>query len=95
MSREAMNRVSGRVAFALSMIALLTVVSGYFQPPPIDEGSAAHIFQIAVAAFVLLVPISVSTANWHRPLRSARPVMMSGAALTLAFGAFDYLEHYR
>jgi len=37
----------------------------------------------------------VSTANWHRPLRSARPVMMSGAALTLAFGALYYLEHYR
>jgi hypothetical protein len=36
------NRVSGRVLIALALVALLTVISGYFGPHQSDEGAAAH-----------------------------------------------------
>jgi hypothetical protein len=95
MSRVEINRISGRVAVVLSLIALLTVISGYFQPPQSDEGAAAHIFQIAIIILVPAVLIFLGTADWKRPRRSARPLAASAAVLTLAFGALYYLEHYR
>ena len=42
MHGQQINRVSGKVVIVLSLIALLTVFSGYFQPPQPDEGAAAH-----------------------------------------------------
>ena len=95
MSREQINRMSGRVAVLLSLSALLMVITGYFQAPQTDEGAAAHIFQIAIVAFVLAVLTFIGTVDWKRPLRNCRPLAVSGVALTLAFGALYYLEHFR
>ncbi|MGB9235656.1 MAG: hypothetical protein WCC04_14695 [Terriglobales bacterium] len=94
MGGQRINRVSGRVVMALSLIALLTVLSGYFQAPQQDEGTAAHIFQLAIVAQVLMVLVFLATADWKQPLRSARPLAFPAAALVLAFGALYYLEHY-
>ena len=44
MRAQQINRVSGKVLIALSLIALLAVLSGYSQPPQPDEGTGAHIF---------------------------------------------------
>jgi len=47
---------------------------------------------------VALVPtilLFLATADWRRPLRSARPLAFSAAALVPAFGALYYLEHHR
>jgi hypothetical protein len=44
MSGEQINRVSSKTLIVLSLIALITVLSGYTQPPQPDEGTAAHIF---------------------------------------------------
>jgi hypothetical protein len=44
MRAQQINRVSGKVLIVVSLIALLTVLSGYTQPPQPDEGTAAHIF---------------------------------------------------
>ena len=93
--REQVNRISGSVAVVLSLIALLMVISGYFRPPQTDEGAGAHIFQIAIVLFVPAVLTFVSTADWRRPRRSARPLAVFAVVLTLAFGALYYLEHYR
>ena len=94
MTRQQVNRVSGRVILALSLIALLTVLSGYFQPPQPDEGTAAHIFQLSIVALAPLTLLFLATADWKQPSRSARPLAFPVAALVVAFAALYYLEHY-
>ena len=98
MDVQRINRVSGRVVLVLSLIALLTVLSGYLQPPEppqADEGAAAHIFQLSIAAIVLMIVLFLATADWKQPLRSARPLRFPAGALVVAFGALYYLEHFR
>ena len=104
MREQRINRVSGVALIVLSLTALLTVLSGYrvsfqpfsifTQPPEPDEGTAAHIFQLSIAALVPMVLLFLATADWKQPLRSARPLAFSGAAVVLAFGALYYLEHH-
>ena len=94
MHAQKLNRVSGRILIVLSLIALLTVVSGYSQPPQADEGTGAHIFQLSVVAAVLVMFLFIATADWRKPMRSGRPLALSVAILALAFGALYYLEHY-
>jgi hypothetical protein len=98
MDSQKLNRVSGKTLMVLSLIALLTVLSGYIQPPQrpeADEGTAAHIFQLAVVAVVPALLVFLGTADWRQPSRSVRPLAIPVAALLLAFGALYYLEHYR
>ena len=94
MAGERINRISGKLAIILSALALLTVVSGYFQPPQQDESTAAHLFQFSVVALVPTVLLFLATADWSHPLRSVRPLAVSVATLVLAFGALYFLEHY-
>jgi hypothetical protein len=93
MSLQLLNRLSGRVLISLSLVALLTVFTGYFQSPQPDEGTAAHIFQLSVGACVPLILVFLVTADWKRRWH-LRPMLISGATLTLAFAALYYLEHY-
>ena len=98
MHGQQINRVSGKIVIVLSLIALLTVLSGYIQPPhppEPDEGAAAHIFQLSIAALVPMILLFLATADWKQPWRSTRPLAFPAAALVLAFGALYYLEHYR
>ena len=96
MRTQLINRVSGKVLIALSLIALLAVLSGYTQPPQSDESTAAHIFQLSIAAQVPMIVLFIATADWRQPLQSAaRPLVIPAAALVLAFGALYYLEHFR
>jgi hypothetical protein len=95
MRGEQMNRVSGHILSVLSFIALLAVLSGYAQPPQPDEGAAAHIFQLSVVALVPVSLVFLATADWRKPLRSARALIVSAAVLVVAFGALYWLEHYR
>jgi hypothetical protein len=94
MRGEQINRVSRKVIIVFSVVALLTVVSGYFQAPQPDEGTAAHIFQLSIAALVPMTLVFLSTADWKQPLRSTRPLTVPAVALVLAFVALYYLEHY-
>jgi hypothetical protein len=98
MHGQQINRISGKIVIVLSVTALLTVLSGYTQPPhppESDEGTAAHIFQLSIVALVPMILLFLATADWKQPLRSARPLAFPGAALVLAFGLLYYLEHYR
>jgi len=95
MQGQKINRISGRIIMILSSIALLTVISGYFQPPQPDEGAAAHIFQLSIVALVPMILLFLSTADWKRPLQSIRQMAFPAATLVLAFGALYYLEHFR
>ncbi len=91
------NRISGRVMVVFSLLALLTVLSGYLPPPhprDPDEGAAAHIFQLSIVALVPMLVVFLATADWSRPLQSVRPLEIPAVALMLAFGGLYYLEHY-
>ena len=96
MQGQQINRVSSRTLVVLSLIALFAVVGGYFfQAPRGDEGPAAHIFQLAVVAALLVGALFIGTAKWSEGWRrTARPLAMPAAVLALAFGTLCYLEHY-
>ncbi|HZD31267.1 MAG TPA: hypothetical protein VE779_06375 [Candidatus Angelobacter sp.] len=93
MQVQTLNRVSGKVVLALSVIALLTVLMGYAQPPQADEGALAHIFQLSVVALAAMVLLFFGTADWNQGWRSARPLVVPALALAAAFSALYYLEH--
>jgi hypothetical protein len=99
MRGEQVHLISSRLVTALSLLALLTVLSGYLQPPHTqtgrgDEGTAAHIFQISIVLTALTILLYIATADWTRPLQSARPLALPAAFLVAAFTALYYLEHY-
>jgi hypothetical protein len=91
---QQINRISSIVLIILSLTALLTVLSGYTQPPQSDEGTGAHIFQLSIVALVPITFLFLTTADWTRPSRSSRPLAFAAAAVALAFGALYVLEHY-
>jgi hypothetical protein len=94
MDAQQINRISGRVLIVLSLIAFVTVLTGYAQAPQPDEGTAAHIFQLAIVAVAPTILLFLFSADWRQPRRSAKPLAIPGVALVLAFGALYYLEHY-
>ena len=87
------SRISGGALVGLSVAALSVVLWGYSQAPLPDEGTGAHIFQLAVLAVLPVTLLFVATADWSRPWRSARPVAVAATATLLAFAALYYLEH--
>ena len=95
MSGAQINRMSGRIMAALSLVALLAVISGYTQPRQTDEGTAAHIFQLSIGALIPTILVFAVTFDWKTPGRSARLVALSAAALIFAFAGLYYLEHVR
>lgn len=90
-----MNSLCEKAILFLSCLALLSVLSGYTQPPQTDEGTGAHIFQLSIVLLAPTIFLFLVTADWSRPLRAVRPLALSTVALFLAFGALYYLEHYR
>jgi hypothetical protein len=94
MRESHINRISGNVLIVLSLIALATVISGYFQAPQPDEGSAAHIFQLSIVALVPMALLFLVTVDWEKPFRNLRPLAFTAVAVVLAFGALHYLEHH-
>ena len=92
---QQMNRISGRVLIALALVALLTVISGYFGPRQSDEGAAAHIFQLSIVALLPMGLLFFVTLDWKAPLRSTRILLIPASVLAFAFSALYYLEHYR
>jgi hypothetical protein len=95
MHRQQVNRITGKFLIVLSLAALLSVVSGFTQPPQPDEGAAAHIFQLSMVAQAPAILLLLVTADWQQPLRGARPLALATATMALAFGALYYLEHCR
>ncbi len=98
MSAHQVNRASSVALIILSLTALLTVLNGLMQPPqppPQDEGTGAHIFQLSIVSLVPMTLLFVASADWRQPWRSARPLAFAAVATVLAFAALYYLEHYR
>ena len=93
-----MNRVAGAVLVVLSLVLLGDVATGVAsppQPPPTDEGTQAHIFQITVALLVPTMLAAVLTWRDRSPtLRNAWPLYLAAAVLVFSFGGVYYLEHH-
>ena len=91
-----MNRVAGAVLVLLSLVLLGDVASGVAsppQPPPTDEGTRAHIFQLTVALIVPAMLAGVLTWDRRYSLRTAWPLALAAAALVLSFAGVFYIEH--
>jgi hypothetical protein len=95
MRAQRINRISGGALILLALVALLTVITGYFGPRQSDEGAAAHIFQLSIVALLPMGLLFFATLDWKSPLRSTRVLAIPASVLVLAFGALYYLEHYR
>jgi uncharacterized membrane protein len=94
MSTQRLNYISGWLLAGFSLVALLTVLTGYFQAPQADEGAAAHIFQLSVVLVLPAMVVFLATADWRQRRRSLRPLVISVIFLASAFAALYYLEHY-
>ena len=101
MSEQRANRISGHIVLGLSLFAMSLVVGatvltmqGRFDPSPDgDEGTAAHLFQLAI---VLIVPAGLAflaTADWRQPWPVVKRLMLPAAALVVAFWTLYYMEH--
>jgi hypothetical protein len=98
MRAHQLNRMCSVVLIALSVTALVTVVTGLIWPPPVpepDEGTQAHLFQVSVAGLLPVTVVVVATADWRRPWRSMLPLAVAMLATVLAFAGLYYLEHFR
>jgi hypothetical protein len=91
---QQVNHVSSVAIVLLSVTALLVVLWGYTQPPLPDEGTGAHIFQLAILALVPMTLVFLTTADWSQPWRSARPLAVAATVTVLAFAALYFLEHF-
>lgn len=87
------HRWSGRFATALAVAALLAVLSASPGPPARDEGTAAHIFQLAVMGAVLALGLFLATADWRRPWPAVRRLVTPVAVLAVAFRVLYMFEH--
>ncbi len=98
MRAEQVHSISSKAVIVLSLVALITVLTGYLQPPhtpaPKDEETGAHIFQLSIVLLAPVLLLFLATAEWTHPGRSARPLAIPAAALVIAFSALYYLEHY-
>ena len=100
MDQQRINRVSGLVVLGLSLFAMFLVggaaILARIEPSPdSDEGTAAHLFQLAI---VLLLPAGLTllaTADWRQPLAVARRLALPAVALAVAFSTLYYMEHMR
>jgi hypothetical protein len=94
MFSQRFNRACGRIVTGLALVALVTVLTGFFQPPQRDEGTGAHIFQLAIVLLVPALALFVLSADWSRPLRAARPLLIPLITVALAFAGVYRLDHY-
>ncbi len=103
MSNQTINRISSYIILGLSLFEMFLVsgatilaMLGRFSPSPDgDEGTAAHLFQLAI---VLLLPAGLTflvTADWHQPLKVVKRLVLPAVALVVAFSTLYYMEHLR
>ena len=95
------NRFSSWAIHVLSLFAACLVVGatvlmklGRFQPGA-DEGTPAHLFQLAVALLVPAGLVYLFSADWRRPMRVAMGLVVPAIALIVAFSTLYYMEHPR
>jgi hypothetical protein len=91
---QQINRVSSIALILLSLTALLTVASGYIQPPQRVD-MREYIFQLSLVALMFMGLVFLATADWKQPVRMARQLAFPAVASVLALAGLYILEHYR
>lgn len=86
------NLWSGIALIVFSVASLAAVTSGYFTQPQPDEGTGAHVFQLAIMSAVMAAIVYIVTAEW-RSARRLYPLIVAAAVIALAFAALYRLEH--
>ena len=81
-------------AACLTVGATVMTKLGRFKPGP-DEGTAAHLFQLAVALVVPAGLVYLLSADWRRPVRVAMGLVVPAIALIVAFTTLYAMEHPR
>lgn len=102
MGVQRVHSVSAAGLNVFSLIALATVLlgtlpvilSGTVPPPETDEGTAAHVFQLSIAALLPVGALFLATADWTRPSRVARRLAAPTVAVVVAFAVLYYYEHH-
>ena len=102
MRAHQINRGATWGLMLLSLMALMTVLpvalrgllGGTLPPPATDEGTAAHIFQLSIVALLPTALLFLATADWDRPWRIVRSLVVPAVAVVAAFALLYYIEHY-
>ena len=83
------NTILALLPAACSLAALGLVLGNVAAgvPPQADEGMAAHLFQILIAAQPPMVLMFAATADWKRPARPLCVLMAQAFAGAAALGA--------
>lgn len=92
---EQVNRVGSVTLIVLAVAALGLVLFGSTQPPqplPHDEGPLARLFQLVLATQVVVGLLVFATADWRRPGRVLRPLLLAAGLTALALLILSYLE---
>jgi hypothetical protein len=85
----------------LSLFAMFLVIgatiftfAGRLNPSPGgDEGTLARLFQLAI---LLLLPSGIAllvSADWRRPKKVAKSLIVPAVAIVVAFSVLYYMEH--
>jgi len=101
MSNNSINWVCKYIVLTLSLSAMFLVIgatiftiAGRLNPSPDgDEGTLAHLFQIAI---LLLLPSGIAfifTADWRRPKKVAKNLILPAVAVVVAFSVLYYMEY--
>jgi len=81
-------------AMFLVIGATIFTIAGRLNPSPDgDEGTLAHLFQIAI---LLLLPSGIAfifTADWRRPKKVAKNLILPAVAVVVAFSVLYYMEY--
>ena len=95
------NRISSWALHILSLFAMALVVGataltkiGKLKPSH-DEGTAAHLLQIAVALVVPAGLVFLLSSDWRKPVRVGLRLLAPAIALIIAFATLYYMEHGR
>jgi hypothetical protein len=95
------NRISSWAIHILSLFAMCLVVGataltriGKLHASR-DEGTGAHLFQLAVALLIPAGLVYLLSADWRKPLRVALRLVAPAIALVITFATLYYMEHGR
>jgi hypothetical protein len=81
-------------AACLTVGATVLMKLGRFKPG-LDEGTPAHLFQLAIALLLPAGLVYLFSADWRRPLRVALGLVVPAIALIVAFATLYAMEHTR
>jgi len=95
MDRQKINLASSTVSIVLALqalvVVLLAITTGWDRQL-MDEGPAAHIFQILVIAQVPFALVFLATADWKRLRQVAQPVVFQVAILAVTFATAKFFD---